>query len=257
MTKRQQTKTNSRQSKQPANPLSDLERYDPDHLSNHAAADNQPKNLPVSPLGPPQRIQNAPPVPAQPQLVESIQQPGSMRLSQLEAALHEARETQRQLERRNFELETAVSHTARLETELKEERAAKLELIKQIAALEVQVKKVQDTDEALTAERHQRIQLEKRLATLEVRAERAQEMAAQLAEIQTARVHLEREKATLEVQVQSMQKLDKLLTEERQARMNAQSRASSAEAQLARLEGELGNQGASGRGSLMNRLRGH
>ncbi len=249
MTKKQQIKKNGLQS---SNPLSNLEPFDPGQLSASAntPAANQAKNLPVSPLGPPQRIEQ----PQQP--VETLPQPGSVRIAQLEAALAEAREAQRQLERRNFELETAVSHTTTLENQLKEERAAKIELIKQIAVLEVQANRVQANDTALEEERNKRFQLEKKIATLEVRAERAEEMAAKLAEAQNARVTLEREKATLEVQVQSMQKLDKLLAEERQARMNAQSRASSAEAQLARLEGELGSTENTGRGSFMNRLRG-
>ena len=252
MARKQPTKKNGLQS---SNPLNNLEAYDPRQTSTSvgSSSEKQSKNLPMSPLGPPQRVQ------PKSQSQEAPPQPQSgtpLRISQLEAELKEALDAKKQLERRNFELETAVSRTTTLENELKEERAAKLELIKQIAALEVQVQRTQANDGALEAERTKRFQIEKKLATLEVRAERAQEMAAQLADAQKARVELEREKATLDVQVQSMKKLDKLLSEERQARMNAQSRASSAEAQLARLEGELGNMDNPGRGSFMDRLRG-
>ncbi|KAA3658918.1 MAG: hypothetical protein DWQ04_23695 [Chloroflexi bacterium] len=251
MAKKRQIKKNGLQS---ANPLNNIETFDPGQLATGTStkSSNQAKKLPASPLGPPQRIQPNPQQPIDP----APRSESSLRITQLEAALSEAREAQYKLERRNFELETAVSRTTTLEEELKEERAAKLELIKQIAALEVKANRVLANETTFAEEREKRFQLEKKLATLEVRAERTQEMAAQLADAQKARVILEREKATLDVQVESMKKLDKLLTEERQARMNAQSRAASAESQLARLEGELGNFENKGRRSFTDRLRG-
>ena len=223
-----------------ADPLSNVESFDPRPVEEETAVRAQ--NTPVSPLGPPQTV------PTPPQLAMPSQ-PNE----EAEALKAEVRA----LEKRNIELETAVAqHKATIE-ELKAEREVRLKLEREIAGMEVEIRQARHATAALEEERQARLALERRLASLEVVAERAQEVSAQLAEERQMRVQLEREKATLDVQVQSLQKLDTLLSEERQARMNAQSRASSAEARLARLEGEINQQGGSGSGqSFLDRLRG-
>ncbi|MCB8979471.1 MAG: hypothetical protein H6657_18835 [Ardenticatenaceae bacterium] len=223
-------------------PLSNVETFDPKKVAEETAVRAQ--NQPVSPLGPPQAI------PAPPQLAMPISfaQP-SEDVAALKAEI-------RALEKRNIELETAVTQHKATIDELKTERDLRLKLEREIAGMEVEIRQARHATAALEEERQARLGLERRLASLEVIAERAQEATAQLTEERAARVKLEREKATLEVQVQSLQKLDTLLSEERQARMNAQSRASSAEARLARLEGEINQQGGESGRSFMDRLRG-
>ena len=227
-----------------ADPLSNVETFDPKQVAEETAVRAQ--NKPVSPLGPPQTV----PTPPQLAVAVPLSQP-SEDVAALKAEI-------RALEKRNIELETAVAQHQAILNELKEERAARQKLEREMAGMEVEIRQVRHATAALEEERQTRLELERRLATLTVIAERAQEMAAQLAEERQARVQLEREKATLDVQVQSMQKLDTLLSEERQARMNAQSRASSAEARLARMEGEINQQGGknSGGTSFLDRLRG-
>lgn len=224
-------------------PLSSVETFDPKKVAEETAVRAQ--NQPISPLGPPQTI------PAPPQLAMPVpyNQPNED-IAALKAEI-------RALEKRNIELETAVTQHKATIDELKLERDVRLKLEREMAGMEVEIRQARHASAALEEERQARLGLERRLASLEVIAERAQEATAQLSEERAARVKLEREKATLEVQVQGLQKLDTLLSEERQARMNAQSRASSAEARLARLEGEINQQGGgeSGR-SFMDRLRG-
>ncbi|WP_420642257.1 hypothetical protein [Candidatus Leptofilum sp.] len=227
-----------------ADPLSSVETFDPKKVEAETAAHAQ--NKPVSPLGPPQVVstpsQFTMPVPV------PVNQP-SEDVAALKAEI-------RALEKRNIELETAVTqHKATIE-ELKAEREVRLKLEREIAGMEVEIRQVRHATAALEEERQARVALERKLASLEVIAERTQEATAQLAEERQMRVQLEREKATLDVQVQSLQKLDTLLAEERQARMNAQSRASSAEARLARLEGEIQQGGGESGRSFMDRLRG-
>lgn len=226
-----------------ADPLSSVETFDPKQVAEETAVRAQSK--PVSPLGPPQ------PVPTPPQL--NVPSP----LGQPNEDVAALKAEIRALEKRNIELEAAVAqHKATIE-ELKAEREVRLKLEREMAGMEVEIRQVRHATAALEEEREARLALERKLASLEVLAERAQEATAQLAEERQLRVQLEREKATLDVQVQSLQKLDTLLAEERQARMNAQSRASSAEARLARLEGEINQQGGiEGGRSLMDRLRG-
>jgi DNA repair exonuclease SbcCD ATPase subunit len=224
-------------------PLSNVETFDPRQVEKETAVRAQ--NKPVSPLGPPQTVptptQLTMPVPASPPDED---------VAALKAEI-------RALEKRNIELQTAVAQHKETIEELKAERDVRLKLEREMAGMEVEIRQVRHATAALEEERQARLQLERRLATLEVLAERAQEATAQLTEERQMRVQLEREKATLEVQVQGLQKLDTLLSEERQARMNAQSRASSAEARLARLEGEINQQGGSGSGqSFLDRLRG-
>ena len=225
-----------------ADPLSNVETFDPRQVAQETAVRAQ--NQPVSPLGPPQAI----PTPPQLAMPVPLSQPDEDN-SALKAEI-------RALEKRNIELETAVAQHKATIDELKTERDIRLKLEREMAAMEVEIRQVRHTTAALEEERQARLALERRLATLEVVAERSEEMAKQLAEERQMRVQLEREKATLDVQVQSMQKLDTLLSEERQARMNAQSRASSAEARLARLEGEINQQGGESGRSFMDRLRG-
>lgn len=225
-----------------ADPLSNVETFDPRQVAEETAVRAQ--NKPVSPLGPPQTV------PAPPQLAVPVPfgQPNEEEAAALKKEI-------RALEKRNIELETAVTqHKAAIE-ELKAEREIRLKLEREIAGMEVEIRQVRHATAALEEERKSRLELERRLASLEVIAERAQEATAQLADERQRRVQLEREKATLDVQVQSLQKLDTLLAEERQARMNAQSRASSAEARLARLEGEINQQSGGGQ-SFLDRLRG-
>ena len=227
-----------------ADPLSNVETFDPKQVAAETAVRTQHK--PISPLGPPQTVPAPTQFPLQPQLGDASQE-----IEALKAEI-------RTLEKRNIELETAVAqHKATIE-ELKAEREVRLKLEREMAGMEVEIRQVRHATAALEEERQSRLELERRLATLEVIAERSQEVTAQLAEERQVRVQLEREKATLDVQVQSLQKLDALLSEERQARMNAQSRASSAEARLARLEGEINQQGGSSSSgqSFMDRLRG-
>ncbi|WP_420627758.1 hypothetical protein [Candidatus Leptofilum sp.] len=224
-------------------PLSSVETFDPKKVAEETAVRAQSR--PVSPLGPPQAV----PTPPQLTMPVPVGQP-SEDVTALKAEI-------RELEKRNIELETAVTqHKATIE-ELKAEREVRLKLEREMAGMEVEIRQVRHATAALEEERQARVALERKLASLEVIAERAQEATTQLADERAMRVKLEREKATLEVQVQSLQKLDTLLAEERQARMNAQSRASSAEARLARMEGEIqqGGGGESGR-SFMDRLRG-
>ena len=224
-------------------PLSSVETFDPKQVAAETAVRAQ--NQPVSPLGPPQSI------PTPPQLIMPVPlaQP-----SEDSAAL---KAEIRALEKRNIELETAVTQHKATIDELKSERDVRLKLEREMAGMEVEIRQARHAIAALEEERQARLGLERRLASMEVIAERAQEATAQLSEERAMRVKLEREKATLEVQVQGLQKLDTLLSEERQARMNAQSRASSAEARLARLEGEINQQGGGEGGrSFMDRLRG-
>ncbi|MBK8905978.1 MAG: hypothetical protein IPM53_32665 [Anaerolineaceae bacterium] len=223
-------------------PLSSVETFDPKQVTEETAVRAQ--NQPISPLGPPQSV----PTPPQLAMPVPLSQP-SEDIAALKAEI-------RALEKRNIELETAVTqHKATIE-ELKLEREVRLKLEREMAGMEVEIRQVRHATAALEEERQARLALERRLASLEVIAERAQEATAQLTEERAARVKLEREKATLEVQVQGLQKLDTLLSEERQARMNAQSRASSAEARLARLEGEIQQGGSESGRSFMDRLRG-
>jgi DNA repair exonuclease SbcCD ATPase subunit len=227
-----------------ADPLSNVETFDPKQMEGETAVRAQ--NKPVSPLGPPQTA------PTPPQLaVSGLPGQPSEAVAALKAEI-------RALEKRNIKLEATVAqHKATIE-ELKAEREVRLKLEREMAGMEVEIRQVRHATAALEEERKSRLELERRLATLEVIAERAQEASAQLVEERQMRIQLEREKATLEVQVQSLQKLDTLLSEERQARMNAQSRASSAEARLARLEGEINQQGggSGSRQSFLDRLRG-
>lgn len=241
MAKRKSSKATQQDSA--ADPLSKIETFDPKQVAAETAVRGQ--NKPVSPLGPPQ------PVPAPTQF------PMQAQLSDASQEIHARKTEIRALEKRNIELETAVAqHKATIE-ELKAERNVRLKLEREMAAMEVEIRQARHATAALEEDRQSRLELERRLATLEVIAERAQEVSAQLVEERQARVQLEREKATLDVQVQGLQKLDTLLSEERQARMNAQSRASSAEARLARLEGEINQQGGSrGSQSFLDRLRG-
>jgi len=226
-----------------ADPLSNVETFNPKQVEKETAA--HAPNKPISPLGPPQTI------PTPPQLAMPV--PSSQPDEDVTALKAEIRA----LEKRNIELQTAVAQHKETIEELKAEREVRLKLEREMAGMEVEIRQVRHATTALEEERQARLVLERRLATLEVIAERAQEATAQLAEERQARVKLEREKATLEMQVQGLQKLDTLLSEERQARMNAQSRASSAEARLARLEGEINQQGGSGSGqSFLDRLRG-
>jgi DNA repair exonuclease SbcCD ATPase subunit len=226
-----------------ADPLSSVETFDPKKVEKETAVRSQ--NQPVSPLGPPQTV------PTPPQLAVPV--PSSQPSEDVTVLKAEIRA----LEKRNTELETAVAQHKETIEELKAERDVRLKLEREMAGMEVEIRQVRHATAALEEERQARLQLERRLATVEVVAERAEEASAQLMEERQMRVQLEREKATLEVQVQSLQKLDTLLTEERQARMNAQSRASSAEARLARLEGEINQQGGGEGGrSFLDRLRG-
>ena len=208
-----------------SDPLSNVETFDPKQVAKETAVRAQ--NKPVSPLGPPQAV------PTPPQLAMPVPS------SQPDEDAATLKAEIRALEKRNTELETAVAQHKETIEELKAE-----------------IRQVRHATAALEEERKTRLELERRLATLEVVAQRAEEASAQLVDERQMRVQLEREKATLEVQVQSLQKLDTLLSEERQARMNAQSRASSAEARLARLEGEINQQGGKGNRSFLDRLRG-
>lgn len=225
-----------------ADPLSNVETFDPKKVAEETAVRAQSK--PVSPLGPPQAV------PTPPQLAMP------MPLAQSSEDTTALKAEIRALEKRNIELETAVTQLKATIDELKVERDVRLKLEREMAGMEVEIRQVRHTTAALEEERQARIALERKLASLEVIAERAQEATAQLTEERAQRVRLEREKATLEVQVQSLQKLDTLLSEERQARMNAQSRASSAEARLARLEGEIQQGGNESGRSFLDRLRG-
>ncbi|MCA9925862.1 MAG: hypothetical protein KC421_25995, partial [Anaerolineales bacterium] len=87
-----------------SNLFDNLEPFDPKSQANANSAnlDNQTVSTPVSPLGPPRRIQ---PTDAAP----TGEGAANARIAQLQAELKEARHAQQQLERRNFELETAVS----------------------------------------------------------------------------------------------------------------------------------------------------
>ena len=224
--------------------LNSIETFDPKQVAGETAVRTARK--PVSPLGPPQPVTTAP----QFSRPITVSQP-SEEVAALKAEI-------RALEKRNIELETAVTQHKTTIEELKAERDVRLKLEREMAGMEVEIRQVRHATAALEEERQSRLELERRLATLEVIAERAQEATAQLMEERQARVQLEREKATLDVQVQSLQKLDTLLSEERQARMNAQSRASSAEARLARMEGEINQHGSGsgGKQSFLDRLRG-
>ena len=225
-----------------ADPLSNVETFDPKQVEKETAVRSQRK--PISPLGPPQ------PVPTPPQLTTPL--PNNQPNEDVAALKAEIRA----LEKRNTELETAAAQHKETIEELKAERDIRLKLEREMAGMEVEIRQVRHATAALEEERKSRLELERRLATLEVIAQRAEEASAQLVDERQMRVQLEREKATLEVQVQSLQKLDTLLSEERQARMNAQSRASTAEARLARMEGEVNQQGGEGGRSFLDRLRG-
>lgn len=223
-------------------PLGSVETFDPKKVAEETAVRTQSR--PASPLGPPQAV------------TPSTQFTMPLPVAQPSEDITALKTEIRALEKRNIELETAVTQQKATIEELKAERDIRLKLEREMAGMEVEIRQVRHTTAALEEERQARIALERKLASLEVIAERAQEATAQLADERAARVKLEREKATLEVQVQSLQKLDTLLSEERQARMNAQSRASSAEARLARMEGEIQQGSGEGGRSFMDRLRG-
>ncbi len=211
-------------------------------------------NTPVSPLGPPQSVPN--PTLNGPANNSAQNQELLSKLESLEAELIQLNRTNKRLEKRNIELDTAVKLNNGLEDDLDIERQRRLEAERKAAAATAQLENHKEISDHLEAVRQERLQLEKKVASLEVRAERSQEMAIMLQNEREARQKLEKEKASLEVQVESLKKLDTLLKEERQARMNAQSRAASSEAQLARLEGELKNNSSGSSGSFLDRLRG-
>ncbi|MEM7336004.1 MAG: hypothetical protein AAF490_28250 [Chloroflexota bacterium] len=259
MAKKQKKSVKQEVSAASENPLDQVEELNIKELGptrKNGANTTAVSSRPISPLGPPQIIEkptlNGPAVPNTARMHELTEQ-----IEALESELTTLKRANKRLEKRNIELETAVKLNHNLEDNLEQERQQRLEAERTAAASVAQLESYKQISNQLETVRAERLTLEKKVSSLEVRAERTQEVAAMLQQERDARQKLEKEKASLDVQVESLKKLDTLLAEERQARMNAQSRAASAEAQLARLEGELKNNGGSGsRGSLLDRLRG-
>jgi hypothetical protein len=219
------------------NPLENLAVFDPRQAEKLEQINNGlPANRPPSPLG------NAPstlPAGPMPTSMEALWQEAHREMEQLKLDLTAEKKKRRELERKNYELETELRLTQEAVSDLDEERQVRRGLERELAALEVEVRDIRQLRESLEREHNLRIELDRKLAALEVKAERAELWAEQLAEERKMRLDLERKTATLEVEAKSSKKLDTLLDEERKARMNAQSRAATAEAKLARFEGEL------------------
>ncbi len=237
------------------NPLENLETFNPGQIKREDSENGDGAAQPLSPLNLSVPDSSALPDGPIPTSMEELWQKTHQEMEQLRLELSQERSMCQGLERKNFELETAVKLNKESLATLDQERQARLGLEREISALEVQVRDVNQMREALDKERELNKVLERKLAALEVKSDRAEQWADQLAEERQVRLDLERKTATLEVEVKNSGKLEKLLDEERKARMNAQSRAATAEAKLARFEGELLSNQQVERG-FFNRLRG-
>lgn len=250
--KSSRSKTNHSQDEDPLAAIEEF-RLEERAESSNKTAERPSRSTPISPLGPPQHIDKpslhageAAPLSA------SFQQ----KIQSLEREVDLLKRTNKRLEKRNIELDTAVKLRKGLEKELEAERKSRIEAERLAAATDAKLQQFKETHTVLELERDRRIELEKKLASVEVHADRAKELAIKLLEERESRQKLETERATLMAQVENLKKTEQLLIEERQQRMNAQSHAATAEAQLARLEGERNSSGSPAGSSLIDRLRG-
>ena len=217
-----------------ADPLKEVEAYDPEDIAEFGTPSDPAASEPVSPLGSPEAT-----LMAGGTSIELLLHEVNQRLEQLQGELAAERELRRGLEKQNFQLQASAAQAQKALADLDLEKKERLELERKLAAVESDMKHASSLAQNVESERLVRLEMERKIGTLEFRAEKMEQVTEELAEERQARLKLEREAATLEIEVQHAKKIEQLLTEERQARANAQMRASTAEAKLAQVEGEL------------------
>ena len=231
-------------------PLKEVELYDPEAVEEFGTPSEPIASEPVSPLGSPEAT-----VMAGGTSIELLLHEVNQRLDQLQGELVAERESRRELEKQNFQLQAVAAQAEKALSDLDLEKERRLDLERKVATLDTELKHASSLVETVDSDRQTRLELERNIGLLEFRAEKMDQVTEELAEERQARLILERETATLAIEVQHAKKIEQLLTEERQARANAQIRASTAEAKLAQMEGELASSDPKKKRSFLGRNR--